>query len=241
VIRKITGRLTYANVMATLAVFIALGATGAAAPVTDSASRLNKRVSKALKLSRSADKKADKALSLASGVKAQGGKAGPVGPPGPQGSRGPEGFDGPPGPPGKDAPGASVATAAGEVSTADLAQDLGGPSVTVDVPATGLVAIWVEAEARQTGAAGLPALGVTGVGDDLFGFSGQGAAGDWRPGGTAASYVANSPLYFRTEPGQHTFTLTYSCEHNFPRPAVPCAEGETAGFRNRTLIVWPVP
>ena len=95
--RSLRARLTYANVMASIAVFIALGATGVASPVAHSASSVGKRVQRALKLSKKADKKATKALVLAkqaSGAKVNAivpGPAGPsgsTGPPGPKGERG---------------------------------------------------------------------------------------------------------------------------------------------------------
>lgn len=91
-LRKALRHLTFANVVAVVALFIALGSTGAATPVADQATTLGHNVKKALRLSKRADKKATKALELATGIKAQGGKTGP---PGPQGPHGPPGQVGP--------------------------------------------------------------------------------------------------------------------------------------------------
>ena len=79
-----------------------LGGTGVASPIADTAASLGSSVKKALKLSKSANNKADRALKLATeanqnaaSVKAKGGA------PGPQGAPGAPGAPGPPGPPGQ--------------------------------------------------------------------------------------------------------------------------------------------
>jgi hypothetical protein len=101
-------------VIATLAVFIALGGTGLATPVAHSAksvsSTVTNKVKRALTLSKRANKNAKKAISLAKvandnalEVQKMRGPVGPVGPKGPQGDtgpRGPTGGRGPTGPTG---------------------------------------------------------------------------------------------------------------------------------------------
>ena len=96
---KLRAQLTFANVVGLLALFIALGATGAAKPVANTAGSLGSSVKKAVGLSRKADRNARKALRLAkranenaSKVKAKGG------PPGPRGVKGDLGQEGAPGP-----------------------------------------------------------------------------------------------------------------------------------------------
>lgn len=88
-VRKYRPRLSYANVVATLALFVALGSTGAAAPLADTAASSLKR---ALGLSKKADKTAAKALRTARRALAKGG---PQGQRGEQGVRGPTGGQGP--------------------------------------------------------------------------------------------------------------------------------------------------
>jgi hypothetical protein len=65
-LRRLRPRLTYANTMATIAVFIALGATGAADPIADGAASLGGRVGDALDLGKSAKKTAKRAGKKAS-------------------------------------------------------------------------------------------------------------------------------------------------------------------------------
>jgi hypothetical protein len=100
-LRKLRQQLTFANVVACLALFIALGSTGVAAPFADTAASLGTSVKKALKVGKRADKKADRALKAAreanekaSNVAAKGGAAGPPGPPGAPGSKGDAGTPG---------------------------------------------------------------------------------------------------------------------------------------------------
>jgi hypothetical protein len=95
VLGRIRNRLTFANVVAVIALFIALGGSGMAQPVANTAANLGSSVKKALKLSKSANKNANKALSLArqanknvSKVQSNGASQGPAGPPGPSGPAG---------------------------------------------------------------------------------------------------------------------------------------------------------
>jgi hypothetical protein len=120
VLARIRARLTYANVLATLALFVALGGTAVATPVADTAASLGSKVKRALKLGKQADKKArranrtakralnqaqvanENALEAASqrGARGPTGPAGPRGAQGDQGNRGPTGGRGPTGPAG---------------------------------------------------------------------------------------------------------------------------------------------
>jgi hypothetical protein len=104
VLSWIRSRLTFANVVAVIALFIALGSTGIASPVADTAVNLGKDVKKALRLGKNANKKANKAIALARQANENASRVqtavGPSGPPGPQGVKGGKGDSGPPGPPG---------------------------------------------------------------------------------------------------------------------------------------------
>ena len=98
---RIRARLTYANVLATIALFIALGSTGLASPAIDGVASAGNSIKKALRLSKRADRNASKALRLAkradrnaAAVSGQSLKAGPTGPAGPTGARGPAGAAG---------------------------------------------------------------------------------------------------------------------------------------------------
>jgi hypothetical protein len=130
---RIRSRLTYANVLATIAIVIALGGTSFAAPVAESASSIAGKVRSALRLSRKANRKATKAFNLAQvandnalEVTKQRGPAGPVGPRGPQGDPGPRGPTGGRGPTGATGPaGAAVVARAASTGTVETA---GSPS-----------------------------------------------------------------------------------------------------------------
>jgi hypothetical protein len=62
---KARSHLTFANVVAMIALFVALSGTGFAAPVADTAASLGSSVKKALKIGKRADKTAKRALSAA--------------------------------------------------------------------------------------------------------------------------------------------------------------------------------
>jgi hypothetical protein len=99
--RKITSRLTFANVAAALALFLAITTSGVARPVAQTADSVSKDVKKALGLSKKANRIATKALAharraeqIASGVSKQGV---PKGMKGEKGEQGEKGATGPPG------------------------------------------------------------------------------------------------------------------------------------------------
>ncbi len=105
-------RLSLEVLVACLAFAGVLAATGVAKPVTQSAASMAASVKKALKLGKSADQKAGRALTIArraeKTVAAAAGKVGPPGPAGPQGERGVQGAAGSNGANGSD--GANGAT-----------------------------------------------------------------------------------------------------------------------------------
>jgi hypothetical protein len=103
--KRITSRLTFANVVATLALVLVVTTSGVAQPVAQTAGSLSKDVKKALGLSKKANRTAKKALArarraekVASGVTQQGGLKGQKGDKGPQGDKGEQGATGPQGP-----------------------------------------------------------------------------------------------------------------------------------------------
>jgi hypothetical protein len=123
-VRWLVSRLNYPSVVATLALFVALGSTGVADPVADQAATLAGKVKTALGLSKKANKKAKKALKTARAAKTTAAEAlAKGGPPGPQGLQGPAGPQGEQGLPGANgtngtdgAPGAQGAAAASLVT-----------------------------------------------------------------------------------------------------------------------------
>lgn len=192
------------------------------------------------------------------------GKRGPAGPrgatgaPGPQGPAGQQGAPGPAGPQGPAGPAASgtrsaVVAAAERTTAVDWAQlTTPGPSVTVTVPGSGLIAVTASAEVDEGDGAvslfenGAPVPGqaagsiCNGPDGVLFNapFDMVGKATWGTPGtfvlGTCATVGAPGPVTFETTPGEHTYELRYAycgCD--------PDAGGVT--FGNRTLRISPIP
>jgi hypothetical protein len=87
-------KLSYANVVATLALVLALTSPAWGAPAANGAASLTQNVKKALGLSKKADKNAKRALSRANLALARGGPQGPAGAQGLQGSKGDQGLPG---------------------------------------------------------------------------------------------------------------------------------------------------
>lgn len=102
-------RITYANVTATLALVLALGATSWAEPAREAATRLitGKKIKNGSVAQRD----------LARGVRAKLGRTGARGPTGPTGAQGPQGVQGPPGAAGSDATVNGVAAGGGLTGT----------------------------------------------------------------------------------------------------------------------------
>jgi hypothetical protein len=96
VLGRVRAQITFANVVAVLALFVALGSTGVADPVVHTAGN---NVKNALRLSKKADKKATRALRIARQAKKQAGTVrSQQSLPGPKGQTGDPGVAGPPGP-----------------------------------------------------------------------------------------------------------------------------------------------
>jgi hypothetical protein len=184
------------------------------------------------------------------GPKGDKGDKGDTGATGPQGPAGPAGATGPQGPPGAVLvfPSAS-ATLAGPVSTSsDTAYvPLGGPSVTLTIPPSGLFQVAASAigddddgvvSLYQDGAQ-MPgqAIGALCGGPDgaLFGTFTAIAGLRWGtplsgPGGCGV-LGAPGPVVFQTTPGSHTYDLRYAF----------CGCGTQATFSDVRLIVTPLP
>jgi hypothetical protein len=142
-------------------------------------------------------------------------------------------------------------TVAGTVtSTAPVGsyESKGGPSVTVTVPNSGLIEVWVQADIRddEGGAVALYEDGNKVGGVSLPDACGDGAALiDMQGGGSGefetfstpptltffgcASTGAPAPVLLSRPPGEHTYELRYS----------ECSCGGSAEFRNRVLRIGP--
>lgn len=168
---------------------------------------------------------------------------GPAGPAGPAGPVGPTGATGPAG------AGAAIAFAEQAASVSTDSNDyvaLGGPSVEVDVPASGLIEVAAQATLPDGSDDGAVALFEDGSllpgqatdcgpagSDALFSLS---SYGEDTVGGTPATLPmcatlgAPAAVRFVTTPGRHTYELRYAL----------CCSG-TATFENRRLWVTPLP
>lgn len=103
---RITGRLTYANVLATLALFVALGGSSYAAVKLTPGSVGNKELRNGAVTSEKVKKGSLQARDFKAGQLPRGatGPQGPAGPQGPQGATGGQGAEGDPGPAGPQGP-----------------------------------------------------------------------------------------------------------------------------------------
>jgi hypothetical protein len=203
---------------------------------------------------RAAAKRGPRGASGAPGAAGPQGASGPQGAAGTPGATGPTGPQGPQGTPAPSAGGiryAAVATAerTGSESWTQLATP--GPSVTVTVPASGMIAVTATVEVdEENGAVSLfedgdqlpgqaPASACDGPDGVLFnapfGFGGRGPWGT--PGvfalGVCATVGAPGPVTFATDPGEHTYELRYAY--------CGCNPGGEVTFLNRKLWVAPLP
>jgi hypothetical protein len=144
------------------------------------------------------------------------------------------------------------ASANGTVSTTNDTsyEDLGGPSVAITVPASGLIEVWAQANISD-GAVSLFEDGqqVAGQdpnqfcsgggppppGDALIATPGGGSAilstpAEFNPAGCGSLGPPGSVL-FKTSPGDHTYSLRYAW----------CSCGSQADFSDRFLAVAPKP
>jgi hypothetical protein len=138
-----------------------------------------------------------------------------------------------------------------EVFSGEFVSQSGGPSVTVSVPASGLIEVWAQAVVYAEGAVSLfedgkPLAGQaelcspqdgTGV---LFAVSAEVgepiAVGTPAVGGVGVcgSLGAPGPVLFQTTPGTHSYELRYA--------SCGCEDAaEPAGFSDRRLFVAPRP
>ncbi len=138
-----------------------------------------------------------------------------------------------------------------EVFSGEFVSQPGGPSVTVAVPASGLIEVWSQAVVYGEGAVSLfedgkPLAGQaalcspqedTGV---LFAVGAEAgepiAVGTPAAGGVGVcgSLGAPGPVLFQTSPGTHTYELRYA--------SCGCEDAaEPAGFSDRRLFVAPRP
>jgi hypothetical protein len=194
------------------------------------------------------------------------GPKGPEGDPGARGPAGPRGATGARGPEGKP-PSFAFAQAAGSVSTSNTNsyQDFGGPTVTVDVPASRFIEVGASAFVQgEAGAVSLfdvsgsgpplPVAGQSDICDEISGApDGVGllftSLGDGFLNGTYSTpatpdllggFCANTGgpgtvLLGPLSQGQHTLQLRYA--------ACGCGDNQTgqATFSNRRLWVRPAP
>jgi hypothetical protein len=230
-----------------LAAAVAVAATVPAFGNGDSlASRALALASSAKKDARAANSRSKRALRLARKKASRGprGRTGATGPQGPQGPTGPQG------PQGVGYAATGFAEAAGAVGTtsATYVALAGGPSVTVTVPASGVIDVAAQATLLDASDAdgavalyedGAPMPGqadCTGVDPGLFVIpSGAGDFEGGTPAGLGLACVtlgAGGDVLFHTTPGQHTYELRYA--------ACGCNPG-TAEFANRRLYVTPRP
>lgn len=146
-----------------------------------------------------------------------------------------------------------IGVAAGTVSSKSLSFEKlsGGPSVTVNVPPTGLVQVWAQALIEGEGAVSLYEGNqpVEGQAIDCNGAKGVLFAAETPLGepvlaatpaaysisGACATLGAPGPVLFRSTAGEHTFELRYA--------ACSCSEGppDEATFSKRQLVVAPLP
>ena len=136
---------------------------------------------------------------------------------------------------------------------------LGGPSVQVTVPASGLIEVWaqVEAEEEDGGAVGLyedgakiPEISAAEICGDPSGIQDGSALIDMQASGPGGQFIAAAtppipgflgcasagapaPVLLRRPLGTHTYELRYS--------ECSCNPGGGAEFRNRVLRVAPRP
>jgi hypothetical protein len=193
------------------------------------------------------------------------GLAGPIGPTGPAGATGPAGVAGPTGPQGPigaqgqqgEPPKIQFAAVSGGVTTPqDTYQDLGGPSLTVEVPASGLVDVYAQVSFDvNQGAVALYDGASPAAGQDPSVCGPQGPGGP--PGiisvdptsvpvtppvpvatGTTPGLIQcgtlgpPTPLLFQLSPGTHTLNLRYA--------SCGCPGGDPE-FSNRKLWASPRP
>jgi hypothetical protein len=236
-IRRIRPRLTYANVIATLALFLALGGGAYAALKLPK----NSVGSKQIKANAVNSSKVKDGSLLAGDF-----KTGQI-PPGPRGLQGLPGSPGSKGDTGDVARWTSSIVPDEEITTTSSAvpfEDgaVRGPSVTVTVPASGLVEVYARVHIKNDDANG---EGQVGLRIDGAPAEGCGANGlliltlanqdlDFATGGGCGIQGSGNSIMVTATPGTHTFDLVYGIGKIGGAPT-------TVHFSDRRLYVAPRP
>lgn len=210
----------------------------------------------ALLTARSAKSESRRAARTAEAALNAAGKAvGPTGPTGATGAAGTNGTDGATGATGSTGP--SQAEVQSDFAAAPVTTEMetfeqlaGGPSVTVDVPPSGLIEVWGQATMEEGGAVSLFEDGVHMPGQNnselctpaiaggiLFAGYGGPLPEPTITAGTPSSVLCGSmgapgPVMFETTPGPHTYELRYS---------IGCGCEPEITFSDRLLRVAPRP
>lgn len=207
-------RLTYANVMSTVAVFVALSG-GAYAAIKVTGRNIVDGTVTGRDIKNGSIQRVDLVKSLASRF----GATGATGARGPAGAVGPAGANGTTGATGQDLspPGVAYAEALGEVSTSSsTTADLGGPSVSVTVGPGGLVEVYAFSRGKPDsfGPSALVALGTSApLAETIMSFTTdtQFTARTTMPG-TSTGNGSTTPggwLVLRLPPGERTISMYY--------------------------------
>jgi hypothetical protein len=220
------------TVIGCIALFVALGGTGYAATriVTPSETSSGSTPGYA---TASKHKRSQKALikaAVAAYLKAHKGDF--VGPRGPAGAAGAQGGPGPKGDVGPAGLASESARLAGPVSTGSASPvDLGGPSVTVHVGPSGLVAYWAQGELKSVGGgtAEITLIEPSGYAPQITTTSSSYFNLHTDPGSDEGTFIFNTGLStFYAGPGTKTFSLRYS------------DTGGTGFFKEVELVVVPL-
>ena len=221
--RHLRPHVSYANVIATICLFVVLGGPAAAGEVAQSAASTASKIKQALKIGKRADRNAKKALSRADAALAQPGLPGPAGAPGAKGDPGAKGETGPAGAAG--APGEAGAIGPtgpqGDAGSPDSAQDVLAKLLTVDGAGSSLDADRFDGldgaafQRRGTStacAAGQKAIAITATGDLTCGT-------DLNSGGTVTSVTAGSGLTGGTITGAGTLAVDSTVQRRSVAPS----------------------
>lgn len=241
-VARLVARLSYANVMATTALFVALGGGAYAA-----LSVTGRNVVDGSLTGRDIKNHSILPIDLRKptavpGPKGAKGDKGDKGDTGAAGADGATGTPGAPGTPGQDFVGSTTQYAevlTEESTTSTSPTDLGtpGPKVTVTVPASGLVSVYASARGKPTGAGSpqaLVSIGTSaGLSHSIFAFfnTGQFTVRNTVPGSDSGNAI-QSPggwVVLELPPGQQTISLYYRVFN-----------GVSAAFDSRKLWVKPV-
>jgi Collagen triple helix repeat (20 copies) len=221
-----------ATVIALVALFVALGGTGYAATriVHSAAHKKSKAPSSGALIRKEVAKYFAAHKAQLVGPPGPAGLPGAPGAPGAEGKQGPKGETGQTGETGPAGAASQSAKLAGPVSTGSASRvSLGGPSVTVNVGPSGLVAFWAKATISSSGGTAIVTL-VEPTGEAPQMSNSGGAVPMYtQPGSDTGTNIFNAGL--STEyvgSGKKTFTLEYS------------DSGGTGTFSEVELVVIPL-